>query len=76
MNESVRNLLCNSADHLYFESPLMKVIFVCELASSIAATAFAAIMAMAILVTRVLHFNIRLLLVCTCIAMMISNSGT
>ncbi|VDM25144.1 unnamed protein product [Toxocara canis] len=75
MNESVRSLLWNSADRLYFGSPLMKVIFVCELASSIVATVFAAVMATTILLTRLLHFNIRLLLACTCTAMVISNVG-
>ncbi|KHN85889.1 hypothetical protein Tcan_16316 [Toxocara canis] len=75
MNESMRSLLRNSADRLYFGSQPMKVIFVCELASSIVAIGFAGVMAMAILLTRVLHFNIRLLLACTCTAMVISNIG-
>ncbi|VDM50921.1 unnamed protein product [Toxocara canis] len=73
MNESVPNLLWDSAKRLYFGSPLMKVIFVCELVSSIVATVFAAVMATAILLTQVLHFNIRLLLACTCTAMAVSN---
>ncbi|KHN85386.1 hypothetical protein Tcan_01863 [Toxocara canis] len=75
MNESVPNLLWDSAKRLYFGSPLMKVIFVCELVSSIVATVFAAVMATAILLTQVLHFNIRLLLACTCTAMAVSNVG-
>uniref|UniRef100_A0A915BAY0 G-protein coupled receptors family 1 profile domain-containing protein n=1 Tax=Parascaris univalens TaxID=6257 RepID=A0A915BAY0_PARUN len=75
MNETVRRLLCNSADRLYFDSPLMKLIFISELVGSTVAAAFAALMALAILLTRVLHFNVRLLLVCTCVAMLISNTG-
>uniref|UniRef100_A0A915B9C8 G-protein coupled receptors family 1 profile domain-containing protein n=1 Tax=Parascaris univalens TaxID=6257 RepID=A0A915B9C8_PARUN len=76
MNETVRRLLCNSADRLYFDSPLMKLIFISELVGSTVAAAFAALMALAILLTRVLHFNVRLLLVCTCVAMLISNTGS
>ncbi|KHN86986.1 Serpentine receptor class alpha/beta-14 [Toxocara canis] len=75
MNVDLASMICDAVEKLYFQSSLMKIIFISEFVTVIISFGLANLMIFAIWEARALHFNVRILLICVCVATIISVIG-
>ncbi|VDM39913.1 unnamed protein product [Toxocara canis] len=67
MNVDLASMICDAVEKLYFQSSLMKIIFISEFVTVIISFGLANLMIFAIWEARALHFNVRILLICVII---------
>uniref|UniRef100_A0A0M3IFH8 G_PROTEIN_RECEP_F1_2 domain-containing protein n=1 Tax=Ascaris lumbricoides TaxID=6252 RepID=A0A0M3IFH8_ASCLU len=67
--------VCETSIRLYYEHSYMKRIFIAEFFIGIIAIISATLLMLAIFFNKTLHFNVRVLFICFCAALLVANIG-
>ncbi|VDM39912.1 unnamed protein product [Toxocara canis] len=75
MSASLTDHVCETSIRLYFDRSQLKFIFVVEVLLGVTATLSSTLLTLSIFFNKLLHFNVRISLICFCAALLVANVG-